>query len=294
MTTAFGTDWPASAYNNTRMPTFSYNSSGAGTVWYEGTTPVPACGYGPTTAWIGCSSNWGTTSWNVWLRDFGENPHSPTWGWYDTGSCSGTCFESRRVALHEIEHVALAVGSHDSQGEANTIMGSATPSYPNTGWNTHRIQRCDESAAQLLYDVGTSAGPYADCFDHTTNHGTYGLVTSATVAATSYGACTGYGVTVTGRLAIKTDSAYQALTNNPLTNRTLSFDRRPVGGSWTTDVTSTAATSASGDNWAKTFSSSSSVTYEFRGHFRGVGEGGEVGLDSSYTPIFKITWSSAC
>lgn len=186
MATAFGADWPSSSYNNTRMPTFSYSSSGAGTVWYKGTTGIAACD--GNNQWIGCSSGWGSTSWNVWLRNFAANGYD-SFGWYDTGSCSGTCFDSRRVALHEIEHVSLAVTNHDSQGELNTIMGSATPSYPNSGWNTHQIQRCDESAAQLLYDVAASAGPYADCFDHITNHGTYGLVTSGTVAATSYGVC---------------------------------------------------------------------------------------------------------
>ncbi len=97
------------------------------------------------------------------------------------------------------------------------------------------------------------------------------------------------GVTVTGRLAVATDSAYQALSNNPLTSRTLWFDRRPVGGSWTTDVTSTTATNASGNNWSKTFSSGSATTYEFRGHYKG-----ETGLDPDYSPTFSITWSTAC
>ncbi len=30
MATALESDWPARAFNNTRMPTFTYNSSGAG------------------------------------------------------------------------------------------------------------------------------------------------------------------------------------------------------------------------------------------------------------------------
>jgi hypothetical protein len=278
LTTALQSDWPAPAFNNSRMPTFVFDSAGGGTVYYASSTGVPAC---DQVSWIGCSSNWGRTDWKVWLRS--------TTGWADSGSCSGTCFDARRVALHEIEHVTLAVANHDSQGETNTIMGSSTPSSPNQGWNTHHIQRCDEAAAQLLYDVADSAGVYAGCFDHVLHHGTSGLVTTASVGATSYWACVNSGVTVSGRLAVATDSAYQALSNNPLTGRTLWFDRRPVGGSWTTDVTSTTATSASGNNWAKTFSSASAVTYEFRGHYKG-----ETGLDPDYTPTFSITWSTAC
>lgn len=278
MTTALESDWPAPAFNNSATPTFAYNSSGAGTVFYAATTGAPAC---DQVAWIGCSANWGRTDWKVWLRS--------TTCWADSGSYSGTCFDVRRVALHEIEHVTLGVANHDSQGELNTIMGSSTPSSPNQGWNTHHIQPCDEAAAQLLYDVASSAGVYAGCFDHVLHHGTSGLVSAATVAATSYWACVNSGVTVSGRLAIATDSAYQALSNNPLTGRTLWFDRRPVGGSWTTDVTSTTATNASGNNWSKTFSSGSATTYEFRGHYKG-----ETGLDPDYSPTFSITWSTSC
>jgi hypothetical protein len=285
LTTALESDWPARAFNNSATPTFVYNSSGAGTVLYGQPMDIPACD--PQSEWIGCSTGWGSATWKIWLRDFSRYPRG-SWGWIDSGSC-GTCFDARRVALHEIEHVTLAVANHDSQGETNTIMSSSTPSSPNQGWNTHHIQRCDEAAAQLLYDVADSAGVYAGCFDHVLHHGTSGLVTTASVGATSYWACVNSGVTVSGRLAVATDSAYQALSNNPLTGRTLWFDRRPVGGSWTTDVTSTTATSASGNNWAKTFSSASAVTYEFRGHYKG-----ETGLDPDYTPTFSITWSTAC
>ncbi len=133
--------------------------------------------------WIGCSAGWSTATWQIWLRDFSQSGLGDS-GWIDSGSC-GTCFDARRVALHEIEHVTLGVANHDGQGELYTIMGSATPSRPSQGWNTHQIQRCDEAAAQLLYDVASSAGVYAGCFDHILHHGTSGLVSAATVAASS-------------------------------------------------------------------------------------------------------------
>ncbi|MER3418216.1 MAG: hypothetical protein C4343_03720 [Chloroflexota bacterium] len=40
---------------------------------------------------------------------------------------------------------------------------------------------------------------------------------------------------------------------------------------------------------AGAFSAGSAVTYEFRGHYKG-----ETGLDPNYSPIFAITWSTAC
>jgi len=115
------------------------------------------------------------------------------------------------------------------------------------------------------------------------------LVSTATVGQSSYGGCNGTGVTVTGRLAIKTDTNYGLLTNNPLTGRAIFFDRRPVGGSYTLNVASATATSVSGNNWSVTFPGNVSITYQYRAHY-----GGETGVDASNQPTFSITWSNPC
>jgi hypothetical protein len=144
-------------------------------------------------------------------------------------------------------------------------------------------------AYALRYDVQTTSGPYADCFDHITGHGVSGLVSTASVSSTSYHACIGVGATAAGRLAIKTDANYNQLANNPLTDRTIFFDRRPVGGTWTLDVTSATATNVSGNNWSKTFSNGGAATYEFRVRYTG-----ETGVDASNQLTFTIKWSTAC
>lgn len=277
-------NWPSSTDNNSATPQFSLVSGGAAKVFYSSSPTSPCSG---SSTWLACAKNWGYSNWEIYLRNLQAAPYL-TWTWYDyTASCPGgtTCYYARRALIHEVEHVVMSVGSHDSQGETNTVMGSTNPWSPNAGWNTTTIRRCDASAAQLLYDVRSSAGVYADCFDHITGATPSGLASTATVAATSYVACVGSPATPTGRLAIKTDSNYGLRTNNPLTNRTLFFDRRPIGGSWTLNTTSTTATSASGNNWSKSFTSGGAVTYEFRVHYNG-----ETGVAASNQPTFTITW----
>jgi hypothetical protein len=279
-------NWPSSTDNNSASPQFVLGSSG-GVVTYIAQAASPCSG---NTGWLACSSNWGTTSFHIYIRDLGGAPNG-NWAWYDpAASCppSSTCFYARRSLIHETEHVALGVAGHDGQGETNTVMGKNQPSASSTGWNTTTTRRCDEAAAQLKYDTRTSSGPYADCFDHIVDHGSVGLVSVATVSASSYLACNGTFATATGRLAIKADSYYEQLTDNPLTSRTVYFDRRPVGGTWTLNVTSTTASSAPGYNWSKSWTSSN-ITYQFRAHYSG-----ETGVDPSNQPTFTITWSNPC
>ncbi len=280
--------WPSSTANNSASPRFSLDAtSGTAIVHYVNQANSPCSGQ---TGWLQCAKNWGASNFLIYVRDLTSHA---SMRWYDdTNSCPGgyACFYGRRGFIHEVEHVALSVVNHDSQGEANTVMSAGQAANPTTGWNSTTTQRCDASALQLWYDVATSSGPYADCFDHVTGHGTVGLVSTASVGAASYFGCTGTSVTATGRLAIKTDATnYKELTNNPLTGRTVLFDRRPVGGSWTLGVTSTSASSVLGNNWSKAFTSGSSITYEFRIRYTG-----ETGVDPSNQPTFTITWSNSC
>jgi len=287
---AMGTDWSSATYNNTRMPTFSYSTSGAGTVTFSASAASPCSG---STEWLECSSNWGQTGWHIYIRDLVKAPHT-TWAWYNTtGSCpSGkTCWLIQRALMHEIEHVTLGVTSHDAQGESNTVMAATTPWSPNSGWSTKHIQRCDEAAGQLLYDVANTAGPYADCYRAITGHGTNGLITTASVNLASYTACVGFNASTGGRIAVKTTTAYKRLSDNPLTGRKVWFDRKPsTGSTWTTNVHSTIATNASGTNWALSIPNpgSGNGVWNYRVHVAG-----ETGLDASNQPTFSVTWTTS-
>lgn len=289
MGSAFGIDWTNSTYNNSRKPTFSYAAGGAGTVSYKSPSGVPQC----VGEWIGCSTAWGSTSWKVILRNFTQDPVRPTYKWVQTtGSCSNTCFDLRRVALHEIEHVTLAVSGHDAQGETNTIMASTTPWSPSTGWATHHVQKCDAAAFQLKYDLAALAGVYADCFDHIAGHGVNGLVSTATVSAPVASACYGTALSITGRLEIQANANYETLGGNPLASRTVLIDRKlHSSGTWTVDYSSAVATNANtGNNWTRSFTqsgSSGSITYDYRAHYKG-----EAGVDPVYSSTVSLTWKA--
>ncbi len=290
MGSAFGIDWTNTTYNNSRKPTFSYSASGAGTVSYKSPSGVAQC----VGEWIGCSDNWGATNFKVILRNFTQDPVRPTYKWVQTtGSCSNTCFDLRRVALHEIEHVTLAVSGHDAQGEANTIMASTTPSSPTTGWATHHVQKCDAAAFQLKYDLAALAGVYADCFDHVAGHGTVGLVSTATISAPVPSACYGTALSITGRLAIATNANYETLGGNPLASRTVLIDRKlHSAGTWPpTNYSSAVATNANtGNNWSASFTqtgTSGSITYDYRVRFQG-----DAGVDPVTSGVVSLTWKA--
>jgi hypothetical protein len=106
--------------------------------------------------------------------------------------------------------------------------------------------------------------------------------------------CFGSALSLSGRLGIKVDATnYGKLSGNTLASRTVFFDRRLAGTTtWTADYASVTTSSASTDNWAKSFSASGSsgaTTYEFRAHYRG-----ESGVDSDYSPTISLTWSNPC
>lgn len=291
MGSAFGIDWTNTTYNNSRKPTFSYSASGAGTVSYKSPSGVAQCDIWPE--WIGCADNGGATNFKVILRNFTQAPTRPNYKWVQTtGTCSNTCFDLRRVAAHEIEHVTLGVGAHDAQGESNTVMASTTPSYDTDGWARHHVMKCDEAAFQLKYDLAALAGRYADCFDHVAGHGVSGLFSTATISAPVASACYGTALSITGRLEVQTNTNYETLGGNPLASRTVYIDRKlHSSGTWTADYSSAVATNANtGNNWSRSFTengTSGSTTYDYRAHFKG-----DAGVDPVYSSTVSLTWKA--
>jgi hypothetical protein len=284
---AFGPDWSNAAFNNARLPSFSYSASGSGAVYYSSSTASP-CGTG-NTQWLQCASNWGSTAWRIYIRNFDGAPYG-AWTWCNI-AFSGTCWDAERALLHEAEHVVLGVAGHDPQGESNTIMGSVAPWYATTGWNTHHIQRCDESAAQLLTGLGSPSGPLADCFDHIAGHGVAGLLPSLTDAATSVAACLSQVATLSGSFGVAPDARYQALAGQGLAGRTIWFDRKlHTATTWTLNVAS-AVTGPGSANWSRGFStgSATTITYDIRPH-----SVAEPGLDPATAPVVTVTWRSVC
>jgi hypothetical protein len=206
-------------------------------------------------------------------------------------------YDVERIAIHEVGHVG-GVLEHNTefghpQSDDKTVMTIGPPQNPDLGYNTHTLLQCDEATMQLMYDVATTNGPYAGCFDHFAGHGVQGLISAATASAPVTSGCYGAGLAINGRLAIQTTSAYEHISGNPLTSRTVFFDRKLHSSStWTLDYASSVATNSAGNNWTHTFSvagSSGSVTYDFRAHYKG-----ETGVDPVYSSVVSLSWSNPC
>ena len=124
------------------------------------------------------------------------------------------------------------------------------PHYGQSGYNVHHFLRCDLAGAQLRYGVYQHSGNIADCFDHITGHGTYGLISTLTVSPTSLTYCSGQTATFGGRLQIQSTSNYGQLSGMTLASKTLNFDRRVKGTTTWTRLSDTALTGeGSGNNW---------------------------------------------
>ena len=211
--------------NNSRAPTLQYASAGAALVTYTSAATSP-CGTG-NPDWLACATNGGTASFRVYLRNLGGAPHPSDWGWYENdNSCSGdsVCFYAKRSLLHELGH-AIFTFDHDGQGEANTVMGSLQPWASNGGWNDTQWNRCDQAAAQLLWEMKNKAGPVGGCMDHVTGAGSNGLNTVVALAASPTTVCPGDTVIVSGSLKIATNSNYGRMSGDPLGSRVITIKR---------------------------------------------------------------------
>ena len=288
--------WSDANTNNSKSMTFDYQSGSAATVFFATTTEITACN--AYSGWQGCA--WlidpSQGLWKMWIHK--------TLTWCENGLVNN-CLLAERVAIHEMGHIGGYLNENDGASQADSVMPSSAgaPRWrttanggPQTGWDTDTLQRCDEARMQINYDVKNTAGPYADCFDHVTNHGTFGMKTDLSVAATTYQACVGQTVTVSGRLQIYPGHYGRELGNppndtyhldkNPLTSRVLSLTKEGAAAGTAT------ATSASGNNWSKSLSSSIYGSFDFTVKFDRNANTSLLrsGLDSSSTRSFSITW----
>lgn len=170
MTNVLETTWADPATNNSNGPRFSYSTTGSGTIQYLASNSV--CGSG---GWLGCADARYVPAWKIWLT---SNPQSVGYGknWCDLSLVSG-CPDAGRVAIHEVGHVGGFLDHNPTTVWAETRMRSPSfPFYNTSTWNTRTLGRCDEARLQLMYDVKSQGGPYADCFDNITNAGNDGLV----------------------------------------------------------------------------------------------------------------------
>jgi hypothetical protein len=306
VTNAWENGWDDLAGNNSRIPRLS--SGGGGTVYYQDRPTSPCTG---DPGWIGCnpSTPGDRTGWAVYVREL-PSDSQPTWMWFhrdatcndvrDDRYDTSVCFSIKRVVTHEMEHNTLT-RSHDAQGgidSADTVMGAVTPTRNQNPdrWNTDTFLRCDEAGALLDYGVLDRTLAYPACFATTPGEGAKGLNTTMRVASPSYTACAnGSTVTVSGRLALQDDwTHYRYLADTPLAGRTVTIYRKVSGVATfpTSPFTTARATDVDdGNNWSRSFSSTSAVTYDYKAVW--TTSSGEPGLNSSNAATWSIRFQTS-
>lgn len=104
-------------------------------------------------------------------------------------------------------------------------MGDIQPWASNGGWADTQWNRCDQAAAQLLWEMKNKAGPVGECMDHVTGAGSNGLNTVVTLAASPTSVCPGDTVIVSGSLKVATNSNYGRMSGDPLGARLVTIKR---------------------------------------------------------------------
>lgn len=299
-------NYPSSTYNNSNRPTLAGPSAtGTAQMWYSSSLSSPCSG---STGWVQCARNWTTTSLEIFIRNFDAAPLGGL-GWYEkNGNCTGytACHYAKRALIHEIGH-ALGSLDHDNyvtsnlkndpEGRTWTVMGAYNPCQGSssdcddeTNWNWPYFLECDEAAFQLLWDVASLSGPYSTCFENVPGHAANGnLRTTLTTSGTAFTQCTANGSrSVSGRLAIYSDTTnYGPLAGNSLAGRSIRLDRKiSTASTWTPNVQSATATTATGNNWTMNISYPGTLgLWNYRVHFDG-----DSGLASTGTVSFTINW----
>lgn len=281
----FQTSYADPDTNNSRAPILDYLAGGTAIVTYSSSSTSP-CSGNPN--WLACASNGGTSSFRVYLRNLVSAPHANDWGWYENdSSCSGdsVCFYAKRSLIHELGH-AIFTFDHDGQGEDDTVMGDNQPSASATGWNYKEWTRCDQAAAQLLWEAKVKAGPIAECFDHITGAGSNGLNTVVTLVAAPTSVCPGDNVMVSGSLKIATNTNYGRLSGDPLGARQVTIKRDGV-------TVATPTTNSTTGNFAVTISAGSAPSDVLVASFANEGSEALTG-DSSPSVTLTVFSSPPC
>ena len=277
----------SSVGGNTEIPALDHDGSGTGLVNYKTASTSP-CGTG-STAWIQCAKNdYADENWTIYVRNLTSGGPANWYWWEESSGChghSGTCWYLRRAIIHEAGHAMYAFPDLENANELNTVMNGHDPSLNEPGNTPFLYRRCDEAGAQLVWDLGTKAGEYGDCFDNISNAGPTGLKTNVDPELAAYYGCNGSPVTVSGRLEVKDVASYKVLGGNTLAGRTVWFDRNS-----TLKFTSTTATTGQGSNWSVQLNGSNAM-YTYVAHFD---HSGADGLSDSNTPSFTITFFHEC
>jgi hypothetical protein len=271
--------WLQTAFERGTADSNATRASRAGVFVRQSSAPSRVA-YGEPTgcspAGIACFSRSVPSSFRIWFRAHGYRFDWGTLRWCQgpSGFVDG-CFDVENIALDELGHV-LGLGHHlnysDDRDYRDAVVQTVSRTKPRAGWDAHAYGRCDVARLQLIYDRLSTWAGLSTCLSVAT---TLGLTSSASSAWLNT------QVQMTATLRTASSSAYGALSNDPVSGRTVMLDRRsPGASSWTT----VATMAATGEG---TYAATVTITgvYEWRARFPKPGGEGLGGSTSAWVPV---------
>jgi hypothetical protein len=263
----------SNASRKAKAAIFSYDASGPAWLAYTDDLPTNwAIGYTvrniPDSFTMkirpqGTQLDWGTLK---WCQFYDDPPNG--------------CYDIEMVTLHEFGHAQTLshVDEANIDSYTDTVMhATGLRSKAKVGWNQHVFGRCDVARLQIRYEPLTTSTPISTCLD---------LPTDLTLSPGSSSVGYASAVTLTARLKIGADAIYPNLASEPLSERSVVLQKRPIGGSWANVGEMSAVTDSTG-RYVKTITVT--ATFEWRAVFSAPND---EGLDGTNSGVSRLTVSS--
>jgi hypothetical protein len=183
--------------------------------------------------------------------------------------------------LDELGHVEI-LGHHvnydDGSDFTDAVVQTSARTRPKAGWNQHYFGACDVARLQLEYERQNASDLVSTCLS---------LASVATLSASPTSVYVGTSVAFSGTLKIRLDATNnRAMSGDPVSDRSILLQRRAIGSTtWTTVSTMTAHSYTEGlytATWSPT------TTYDWRVLFATPTNEGLIGTTS---PIIRVTVS---
>lgn len=236
---------------SSRAATFTRVSSAESRIAYGG--GVPCSSYG-----IACMNRTGVPDHfeGMWFRPYGWRFDWGTLRWCEGMSAPANgCYDAENVALDEFGHIEM-LGHHLNHADARDFLDAvvqfAARSRPKAGWNEHVFGRCDVARLQLEYELKAPADKVSTCL---------ALATSLSIVAGATTIGPGQSVRITGNLKVATAGSARLLSGDPLSNRSITLQRKVPGATTWSTVGTLSPNSTAGSHG---LTITPSQTYDYR------------------------------
>jgi hypothetical protein len=222
----------------------------------------------------------------VWFRPQGWAFDWGTLKWCQYYSSPPTgCYDIETTTLDELGHVEV-LGHHvnfaDDSDFTDAVVQYAGHTKPRAGWNQHVFGRCDIARLQLAYERRDPSNLVSTCVS---------LPSALTLTASNDSLTYGSSVKLTANLKIAISTTAEQMSGDPLSDRTVTLQRRPIGSTAWTTVTTLAASGTTEGAYSLTFSPT--ATYDWRVTFATPTNEGVGGATSGTIRIYVGTCTGA-